>query len=124
MFSSSKQYAPPLSLTSSKLHSSTKESQLLLVNFYILFGDAFRRADGTRGTDETTEMTANTTRANKVRLTQVTIESDGLMAAVLTGSVAATAADAFLSVEGGIHDGVSVEVGGGIEIRQLLAHQL
>ena len=69
-------------------------------------------------------MAANATLSIEMRLTQVDIEGDGLMAAVLTRGIAAAAADAFLTVEGGIHDSVAVKVSGGVEIRQLLAYQI
>ncbi len=60
----------------------------------------------------------------EMRLTQVGIEGDGLMAAVLVGGVATAAADALLTVEVGIHDGIAVEVGGRVEIGQLLSYQI
>lgn len=69
-------------------------------------------------------MTAYAARAHKVWLAQVAVEGDGLMAAVLARGVATTTANAFLTVEGGIHDGVAVEVGGRDEIRQLLSYQV
>ena len=45
--------------------------------------DAFCHADGTHGTNEATEVTADATFSVNVWLTHIVIEGDGLMAAVL-----------------------------------------
>ena len=50
---------------------------------FILLCNAFRHADGACGTDESAEMAAHATLSVEMRLTQVGIEGDGLMAAVL-----------------------------------------
>ena len=119
MFTRCKRYMPPhFSWMNSPFPAG--ESQFCL----LFFCNPFRHTDGTCGTDKSAEMAAYATLSVEMRLTQVGIEDDGLMTAVLAGGVATTATDALLTVEGGIHYGVSVEVGGGGKIGQLLAYQI
>ena len=92
--------------------------QLVLV----FLRDALREADGSGGADEATEMATYALRAHDARLAGGGVEDDGLVAAVLTGGVAAAAADALVAVNLRIDDGLAVEVGGQIELRQTFAH--
>ena len=49
---------------------------------FCFFIDSFSNTDGTRGADQTAEMTANALGADDAWLTGVRVEDDGLMAAV------------------------------------------
>ncbi len=105
MFTHCKRYMPPhFSWMNSPFPAG--ESPFRLFRFC----DPSRHADGACGTDESAEVAAHATLSIEVRLTQVGIEGDGLMATVLAGGVATAAADALLTVEGGIHDGVAAWV--------------
>ena len=97
-------------------------SLLIEIFIYLLFLlDSLGNADGARGADQAAEVTADTLGDNDAGLTVGCVEDDGLMAAVHTRDVATSATDAPLAVNLRKDDGLAVEVGGGDEVRQLLA---
>ena len=69
-------------------------------------------------------MTSHTLAADETWLACLGVKDDSLMTAVLTRDMAAAATDALLMVDLGIDDGIPVEVGGVLEIGQLLTHKV
>jgi len=88
------------------------------------FLNPLRHADGTRGADETAEVTAYAARADDVGATGGCVEGDGLMSAVHARRIATSAADAALGVDGGIDNGAAIEVGRCDEVGEFFANQV
>ena len=86
------------------------------------FGDALGDGDGAGGADEAAQVAADALAAHEVRLA-VVAEGDGLVSAVHAGNITPAAADAFLAVEDGEDDGVTVQVAGLDKAGDLFAHQ-
>ena len=85
---------------------------------------ALAGADGSCGADEAAEVATYAFGSYEVGLARVGIEADGLMTTVHAGHIATPAPHALLAVYLREDDGLAVEVGGGDEIRQLLAHDV
>jgi len=90
----------------------------------LLLGNALCCSDGSCGTDETAEVTADALGTHDAGQAGGDIEDNGLVAAVHTRDIAAPAAHALVSVYLGINDSLTVQVGRCHEVRQLLTHDV
>ena len=75
-----------------------------------LFLDPLGQSHCADGADEAAEVASDAFGADDVRLSGVGVESDGLVSAVSARDIAASAADAFFSVDGREDLSVAVEV--------------
>ena len=86
--------------------------------------DTLCQTDGACWTDQTTEVAAHTLGAYEMGLTGRMIEDDGLMSTVAARYLTASATYAQLLVELWIDDGVTIQMVGLQELRQLLAYEV
>ena len=96
----------------------------MAASFHLFLIDSFGHADGSRGADQSAEVTADALSADDAGLTGFRVEGDSLMAAIHARNEAAATADALLAVYLREDDGFAVQMVGVQELRQLLAHQL
>ena len=89
----------------------------------LLFLNPLRCSYRSRRTDEAAEMTTHTVLSDDAGLAGGAVEADGLMTAVHARGVAASAADATLTVDVGIDNRLTVEGVRQHEVRKLLTHQ-
>ena len=87
-------------------------------------GDAFRQADGTRGTDEAAEVTTDALRTHDTGLTGLLVEDNRLMATITARDLTASATDTPFLINLWIDNGVAIQMVGIHKRRQLLTHQL
>ena len=76
----------------------------------VSFRDALGLGDGTGGTDEAAEVTADTLGTDDMGLTGDGVEGDGLMTTVTARQLTTSAADTPFTVDLGIDDRGAVEV--------------
>jgi hypothetical protein len=93
-------------------------AERLLLLFY-----SFGHADSTRGTDKATEVTAYALGTYQTGTAGLVIEDDGLMTAVATRHLTASATDTQFLVELWINDGIAVQAVGMHKFIQPLTHQ-
>ena len=90
----------------------------------LFFRDSVGEADSACGTDQPTEMAADTLRAHNAGPTRGVIEKDGLMAAVAARYLATPATHTLFVVYFRIDKGLAVQVGRLHKRRQLFSHQV
>ena len=98
-------------------------SLILALHFPVCLANTLGCADGTCGAYQTAEMTTYATLALNVWLA-VVAEGDGLVSAVHTRRIAASATDATLAVNLWENDGLTVQVGGGDEARKFFTYKV
>ena len=102
-----------------------KEDVPILTHPLILFlRDTVGEADGTCGADNPAEVTAHALRPHDTWLARGGVEDNGLMAAVVAGHLATSAAHTLLAVNLRIDNGLTIQLGGLYKQRHRLAHKV